>query len=395
MSSISFMRSGTSHYWGNVKDKVPHGVGTMYTVNDDDMSRQVHYHGSWQHGKRHGVGMLYWLEGNGHVCYVGHWMDGVRHGKGKEFCRLTGVQNAEGAWKNGKRHGCFLVRHGTSTYRETFQDGVSVACVLDETETHTQGTMDTSRETNGNGNDSAGLGCNDKHDVVLSSAHGLSEGFAGTLTRCGHRVEVSICNADGKECAQLDLRALIAESRPVRSPAHTWYKDAIGAATFSGSFPLAHTFTQPLTAFGIDRMTPPFDVSQLSDTVRKLYSDADVTYDSMRRGYMVRGETFVVLVSDKLTASFLQSACDKHGFLTPLHLTNFAMAVCPVTLDSETNIELNMNSHMVRSTKRRCSEFVSVMQNATRLAQETVRLNKVLNAQCSNVSDVSGEQSTL
>ncbi|CEM31529.1 unnamed protein product [Vitrella brassicaformis CCMP3155] len=104
-------------YHGNVRNKMPHGEGTLRTLDGQTSL----YEGQWADGKRHGKGKEYapcqvYDQQGGQmgtkIClvYEGDWQVGKREGQGSECQAIDGrmAKAYEGGWKNNKRHG-----HGT------------------------------------------------------------------------------------------------------------------------------------------------------------------------------------------------------------------------------------------------------------------------------------------
>ncbi|CEL92144.1 unnamed protein product [Vitrella brassicaformis CCMP3155] len=102
-------------YHGNVRNKMPHGEGTLRTMDGQDSL----YEGHWADGKRHGKGKEYapcqvynqqqrqLIQTKMCLVYEGDFVEGKREGqKGTEYKALDGrmVKLYEGEWKDNRRH---------------------------------------------------------------------------------------------------------------------------------------------------------------------------------------------------------------------------------------------------------------------------------------------------
>ena len=81
-------------YFGQVKNGLPEGKGTMYWTNGD------RYEGEWKNGLKEGRGIMYWNNGNR---YEGDFRNGGQEGKG--ICYYSNGDRYEGDWKNDKKEG--------------------------------------------------------------------------------------------------------------------------------------------------------------------------------------------------------------------------------------------------------------------------------------------------
>jgi len=101
-------------YHGNVRNKMPHGEGTLRTLDGQNSL----YEGQWADGKRDGKGKQYapcQLGKETKIClvYEGDFVNGKRHGQGKAFYEWHGpVLWFDGEWRDGLAYSGTLFRDG-------------------------------------------------------------------------------------------------------------------------------------------------------------------------------------------------------------------------------------------------------------------------------------------
>jgi len=100
--NIQTIEYDDSTYHGEILPKInkPHGTGIMTWKNGDQ------YIGNWKHGKRSGLGTMYWrADGTSHY---GFWEDDKRHGEG----RTTNTKGVvlQGNWENDNPIDMFTAR---------------------------------------------------------------------------------------------------------------------------------------------------------------------------------------------------------------------------------------------------------------------------------------------
>ena len=111
-------------YRGDANEQgVPYGKGLV--INLDDFGEEhIVYEGDFVNGKKHGVGMLYYF--NGECQYSGEFRDGLEHGKG-HFYDPSGAKRYNGDYQFGKEWGTGVWFHaGTKQpeYKGEWEQGV-------------------------------------------------------------------------------------------------------------------------------------------------------------------------------------------------------------------------------------------------------------------------------
>jgi len=99
-SKISVPVWGNTHYAtytynGELRDGIPHGMGTL-TDTDDYGNDTTIYKGGWKNGKRNGYGIGATTFGDK---YKGEWKNGKRHGVGSLTSKMKTSYDYTGEWK--------------------------------------------------------------------------------------------------------------------------------------------------------------------------------------------------------------------------------------------------------------------------------------------------------
>lgn len=97
--------SSTSKYLVPVIDRYPNKFKLIKELKKPNtylmqFLPELGYTGTWENGKRNGVGTYVWEDGQK---YIGEWRNDVRHGKGTVF--FANGESLSGVWENGKLNG--------------------------------------------------------------------------------------------------------------------------------------------------------------------------------------------------------------------------------------------------------------------------------------------------
>lgn len=89
---------------------------------------ELGYWGTWENGKRNGLGTYVWEDGQK---YEGYWKNDVRHGKGTVY--FKNGERISGVWENGKLHGEAIKRakNGEIIEKSLYENNIKVK-VIDE-----------------------------------------------------------------------------------------------------------------------------------------------------------------------------------------------------------------------------------------------------------------------